>query len=642
MRRLPPLLFTTLALTLAACSQPTTAPAPSGTTALTLTAPFATLGKQALPTDPSGASTVTAIIVKVRDAHGQLVHFNGQNVYQPDGAQDTLTLTTATPTAQVLLPRGTYTFENVGRTNVEGTFLAYGTNASVDITTTPTLKLDIHALADAAQTTFVDKLGWTSVVTQDVLDLRLKVMNAEGTLVPTTDFDAPTYEIVDADGQPLSGVANVLPGSSKLGARVQAIGTTSTSELFVKASVQAWQANGPDTATKFTLSKTFRIPFAKLGLSADMHAPKVTSNNLGDVTANQTYTLTGTATDDSGNVASVRVYDGVALIGSTDSTEFGQNGVGEITFTDGTWTLPWTATYTGTPDITVIAADKAGNEGRQQALQFVKSFPATSFWHNVALKADGTVAAWGHNGYGQTNVPEGLTDVVMTAAGWYHSLALKRDGTVVQWGSEGTQSVPANLTDVVSIAGGYNFSLALKADGTVVQWGSNQYGTPPEGLTDVVAIAAGGYHALALKKDGTVVGWGADWNGQVSPSAGLTDVVAIAAGYEHSVAIKKDGTVVAWGNNSYGLVDGAAGLTDVVGISAGIWHTLALKKDGTVVAWGNNSYGLVDGAAGLTDVVAISAGYWHNLALKKDGTIVAWGDNRYRQTNVPAGPYLIP
>ena len=48
--------------------------------------------------------------------------------------------------------------------------------------------------------------------------------------------------------------------------------------------------------------------------------------------------------------------------------------------------------------------------------------------YTVALKQDGTVVAWGHNGYGQTRVPAGLRGVVAIAAGTYHTVALKQDG----------------------------------------------------------------------------------------------------------------------------------------------------------------------------------------------------------------------
>ena len=104
---------------------------------------------------------------------------------------------------------------------------------------------------------------------------------------------------------------------------------------------------------------------------------------------------------------------------------------------------------------------------------------AAGAYHSLALKANGTVVAWGDNSQGQTEVPDELTvpgTVVDIAAGTYHSLALKSDGTVVAWGfnSKGQADVPDELTvpgTVVGIAAGYQHSLALKSDGTVEAWG---------------------------------------------------------------------------------------------------------------------------------------------------------------------------
>ncbi len=57
--------------------------------------------------------------------------------------------------------------------------------------------------------------------------------------------------------------------------------------------------------------------------------------------------------------------------------------------------------------------------------------------YNLALRANGTVAAWGDNTYGQTNVPAGLTNVVAIGGGYYNPLAVRSNGTVVAWGNNG-------------------------------------------------------------------------------------------------------------------------------------------------------------------------------------------------------------
>lgn len=259
----------------------------------------------------------------------------------------------------------------------------------------------------------------------------------------------------------------------------------------------------------------------------------------------------------------------------------------------------------------------------------------------VSAVMPGTVAAWGVNLSGQTNVPGSLSGVTAIAAGGYHSVALKNDGTVVSWGNNdyGQTVVPPSLSGVAAIAGGGFHTVALKSDQTVVVWGSNgndQQNIPAD-LGGVAAIAAGYYHSVALKNDGRVVAWGWNGSGQTNVPGGLSGVVAIAAGAHHTVVLKNDGTVVAWGWNSYGQTVVPTGLSGVMAIAGGVYHTVALKSDGTVVAWGENGSGQTTIPTGLTGVTAIAAGYSHTVALKNDGTVVAWGDSGSGQTSVPAG-----
>jgi hypothetical protein len=245
--------------------------------------------------------------------------------------------------------------------------------------------------------------------------------------------------------------------------------------------------------------------------------------------------------------------------------------------------------------------------------------------HSMVLNFDGTITAWGDNGFGQSIVPAGLSNVMSSTAGYFHNLALKRDGTVVAWGSNvsGETNLPAGLTNVVSVAANGcsclpngNKSLALKSDGRVVGWGAT---VVPANATNILAIAAGGNHALALKRDGSVMGWGLNANGQATAPAGLSNVVAIAAGSSHSVALRLDGTVVAWGNRFYGQTNVPVALSNVVAIAATADFNVALRNDGTVTTWGSNIAGETNVPAGLSNVIAIAAGSRHVLALRNDG-----------------------
>jgi alpha-tubulin suppressor-like RCC1 family protein len=101
---------------------------------------------------------------------------------------------------------------------------------------------------------------------------------------------------------------------------------------------------------------------------------------------------------------------------------------------------------------------------------------------SLALKRDGTVFGWGFNRYGQaTGVPtssephEGaglvkvrgvtLTNVIAIAAWGDYALALKADGTVTAWGNERSfKPVPDGLNNVVAVAAGEGFCLAVTAN----------------------------------------------------------------------------------------------------------------------------------------------------------------------------------
>ncbi len=282
---------------------------------------------------------------------------------------------------------------------------------------------------------------------------------------------------------------------------------------------------------------------------------------------------------------------------------------------------------------------------------------------SLALKSDGSVWAWGNNDGGElgdgtstqrhtpTEVvgPGGtgtLTGVTAVAAGYHHALALKSDGTVWAWGENGFGQL---------------------GDGTTTE---RMTPVQVVQLQGVIAIAAGSDHSLALTSDGSVWAWGANASGQLGDGAtadrsapvrvsGLSGVTAIAAGAAHSLALRSDGTVWAWGSNGFGqLGDGTttdrhapvrvAGLKDSIGIiAAGGDHSFAIDRSvqtNELWAWGLNNEGqLGDGSTtdrhtpvarqflGAGDVeaakIAVAAGGEFSLALENDGTVWSWGYN---------------
>jgi hypothetical protein len=224
---------------------------------------------------------------------------------------------------------------------------------------------------------------------------------------------------------------------------------------------------------------------------------------------------------------------------------------------------------------------------------------AAGLWQSLALKADGSVVAWGCGiNFGQCDVPASATSGVRAIAAAWHSLALKDDGRVVAWGcligDYGQCSVPAAAgSGVTAISAADSDSLALKQDGSVIAWGcgsSNNFGqcnVPAAASSGVTAIAAGDYHSLALKNGG-VIAWGCGSNGSFTanfgqcgvPGDATSGVVAIAASYSMSLALKQDGRVIAWGCE-IGLDVGnctvpAAATSGVGAIAAGVRQSLAL------------------------------------------------------------------
>lgn len=326
---------------------------------------------------------------------------------------------------------------------------------------------------------------------------------------------------------------------------------------------------------------------------------------------------------------------------------------------------------------------------------------AAGGYNSLGIKSDGTIWAWGENVYGQLgqgNISFGINSPmqigmdkkwISIVAGWSHNLALKSDGTLWAWGynvngqlGDGTT---INRTTPVQIGTDNNWtsiaanahSFGLKSDGSLWGWGLNSYGQLGDGTTTDkhipvqvgtdnkwVDVVVGG-STLALKSDGTIWAWGYNYFGQLgdgttidrnSPVKIGTDNnwVGISSGNGHSIGLKSDGTIRAWGVNYHGqLGDGTTGSKSTpiqtsllpniwISIATGGWYGIGLKSDGTLWAWGSNVFGQlgdgtnVDKSSPLqigtdNNWMSITTGRYHTLGLKSDGTLWTWGANNYGQ-----------
>jgi len=310
------------------------------------------------------------------------------------------------------------------------------------------------------------------------------------------------------------------------------------------------------------------------------------------------------------------------------------------------------------------------------------------------------------------------------SAGEDHSMAVKADGTLwafgsIRFGQLGTdmrwdtlpsmgyamQAAPDKvMDDVVSVSAGNGFTMAIKRDHTLWAWGSNasyelgndgkgnkileSYGgysypyqsVPTKIMDDVEAVCAGFDCTMAIKTDHTLWAWGYNYSGQfgnneignykdslnrriqTTPVKIMDDVASVNTAFKVTMIIKTDGTLWACGDNTYGQIGNGGSETqntpvkimdDVVSVSTSGYHTLAIKTDGSLWAWGRNLYyELGNGKGGYTlkkyekddyyvqdpicerwpvkimdDVASVSAGDGYTMVIKNDGTLWAWGCN---------------
>ena len=272
------------------------------------------------------------------------------------------------------------------------------------------------------------------------------------------------------------------------------------------------------------------------------------------------------------------------------------------------------------------------------------SLAAGAAYHSCGLKPDGSVACWGNNNYGQApaNVPGPFVSV---ATGYFNTCAIRPNGSVVCWGAGSPggdtdiphwgQSIPPSGS-FVSLSGGYGHMCGLKADGNVECWGYNAQGQSASQTGPFVSVAARNYGTCGVKLDGSVSCWGSS-NGTPPPAGTYASIVG---GANHYCGAKADGDVACWGFNSAGEAP-ASVAGPFVSVAAGFAHTCALTADGRVECWGDNGYGqsAVPEDLGRLSFGQIAAGNAHACELKRDGTVACWGNNDEGQATAPAGQF---
>ncbi|MGY3202149.1 RCC1 domain-containing protein [Streptomyces sp. TE5632] len=282
----------------------------------------------------------------------------------------------------------------------------------------------------------------------------------------------------------------------------------------------------------------------------------------------------------------------------------------------------------------------------------------------------------------------GWSDVVSVADSGHTTVAVKADGTVWAYGHnikgslghgahervyEGEPRRVAGISDARSVHVGGSTFFVVRRDGAVTAWGAENIlvnagkrqghdgVTTPRavpGADHVVSMGPGSLTMFALRSDGRVLGWGVNLTDVLGDEdgTGLTEidgvegVVDVASAGGAVVALKGDGRVCAWGNNAHGLLGVeprggqtgrpvlVPGLEDIVRVAGGNDLALALDEDGAVWAWGRGASGaLGDGdtsehssakpvrVRGLPAIRSIGAFQNTGLAIDTDGGLWGWG-----------------
>lgn len=291
-------------------------------------------------------------------------------------------------------------------------------------------------------------------------------------------------------------------------------------------------------------------------------------------------------------------------------------------------------------DTTGIGADSAGL-GSQPTWIDLSTFIA----HSCAIAADGMIACWGDDEFGETDAPKG--NYVEVASGRYHSCAITRTGSAVCWGEETTDTryitgaavAPAGTFH--GISAGWGMSCALTMDDHIACWGLRPNNQDPP-LGTYVQVGLGSDTGCAISAEGRVACWG--YPDLVVGAPTDSGYVEVECGSAQCTALRADGgayTWYTWGGYAFGGTDAPGGYSFAT-VAEGNELTCAVTVDGGAsICWGSYDYyadlpwTFEPPPGDRWGTYAVGTSFWGGLTV--NGEIVYPGDGG-QYTDVPDPP----
>ncbi|MFN6106731.1 MAG: PKD domain-containing protein, partial [Planctomycetaceae bacterium] len=526
-------------------------------------------------------------------------------------------------------PPTTSGFSTIASAAYNGFAIKPAANAAFDTDTSNNTGCDEDTLTPQVDLSVSKSNGTTTVVPGTSTTYSVTVANSG----PSSVTGATVTDVLPAGTTFVSGSNGVIYDSATrtVSYVTGALGAAGTESFAITLGVDAALVGSltntaivraPDGVTDTSAANNTAQDSDFLTAQVDLSVSK--SNGSAYVVAGATTTYTVTVTNSGPSAVTGAIVTDVLPPGMTFVS--GSSGVAYDASTKTVRYVTGTLGSTSSESFTVTVAIDASLTGTLHNCATV-TLPAAKV---------GQITTWGHNGQGQiTNTPSGA-DFVSIAGGSNQCYALRADGSIAAWGQDkldGTQIINGKVsnaptgTGFIAIGATDEAGYAIRPDGSILAWGGNNTGqlNVPSG-TGFVSVAGGGGQAYALRADGSIVGWGNNGYGQATNTPSGTGYRQVAGGGGYGVALRADGSIVVWGNNTYGQVSNAPTGTGFTAIAAGGSYLFALRADGSIAAWGGDFGGAVSKAPTGTGFKAVQAGGRSGMALREDGSIVTWGD----------------